>query len=68
MSSLSNKSDETNTIDDPYHPIYQCFQTKSVEYFKRHTIKYSNIRNTNISIKKLVMCMHCGNSCFVYTA
>ena len=68
MSSLLNTSNANNTVDDPYHPIYQCSQTKCVEYFKRHTMKYSNISNTNIPIKKLVMCMHCGNSWFVCTA
>ena len=51
MSSLCNKEDTTNTIDNPYHPIYQCPLTKYIEYFKRHTKKYSTISNTNISIK-----------------
>ena len=69
MSLLCNRDkDTTNTMDNPYHPIYQCSLNKCVEYFKRRTTKQSNISNTNITIKKLVTCMHCGNSWVVCTA
>ena len=68
MSSLCNKEDTTNTIDNPYHPIFQCSLKPCVEYFKRGIKKHCNISNTNIAIKKLVTCMNCGNSWVVCTA
>lgn len=68
MSSLSNKKNTTNTIDNPYHPIFQCSLKPCVEYFKRGIKKHCIISNTNIAIKKLVTCMNCGNSWVVCTA
>ena len=68
MSSLCNKEDTTNTIDNPYHPIFQCSLKPCVEYFKRGIKKHCIISNTNIAIKKLVTCMNCGNSWVVCTA
>ena len=67
MSSSFKEIKAINTVNNPYHPMYLCTTVICRQYFQRHSMKFSNISDTGIPIKKFVLCNHCGNSWFVCT-